>query len=265
MLKKGIKTKLHQGHRSLLNNKTVSIIGNATDITENLLNNLAKDSQLFVCNHFAKADWKQTPQPFIYFLGDPDFGSVDVAHKDKDIAILPKLISIKYMYTPVFTSEGIMQGIDAIMKEIHGRILPINYLYANYRGGGKLGDFDYELQNGLQEYQNVLVLMLQAAIYMGAKNINLYGFKFSNILTYPLNKKRHHFFDEKEVWQWRGYKENTEISPSAQIIFFRDNYCTLMQLQKINEHAKKKGINITNYTPDSLLAIFDKKSSAKYV
>jgi len=262
MLKMGIGTRLQSRHQSLLKKRTVSIIGNAGDITERLLHKVSRSSVLFVCNQFAMANWEVVPQPYLYFLGDPRYGSIDTSQPNDDIAKLPSLMAAKFSYTPIFTSEGILNCFNRAMMDLHGRLFPISYIYAPYRGG-KLGDYDYQLQDGLQEYQNILALMLQAAIYMGATNIKLYGFKFSNISNYPLEKDRHHFFDEDKVFQWR-HKDNSTIASLEQVAFFRDNWFTLMQLYNIGQAAIAKGIRLTDFTPNSLLAVFDRSHSVHY-
>ncbi len=211
----------------------------------------------FLCNNFANCKSSHDLHPLLYFLGDPAYANMSTYQAGGNSENLLEDIAAHFPYTTIFTSSAIAKAIDSYASaslSIGKKDLRI--MHSPFRGGNLLGPFDYEICNGLEHFQNILVLMLQVAIFLGFTDINLYGFEFSSILTYPLQTGWHHFYSRQNENQWGDCKDS-DITGVDQLEFFRSCFFTLAQLKNIRDHADSNGVKISNYTPGSLLKIFD--------
>lgn len=247
-----IHKKVVSGHSRLLKGQVVHLLGCGPSLATVELRQLAKTGRLFVCNGFAHSGI-QCIYPMLYFLGDPLYGDIEYLASE---GIIEK-IALIYTHVTIFTSEGLAEVIGnyaaRACKELDSTML---LLSSKFVGGSPCGPFKCTLSEGLEHYQNILVLMLQVAIFMNAKRICLHGFDFGNILGYPLNVDRHHFYSESHELQWDC--SHHDEPGLKQLEFFRSAYLTLAQLVSLKEFAREKAIQIANHSPTTILETFDK-------
>ena len=251
------RTRLDERLKNACEGQNIFLIGNGPSLSLHSLEQYSRAGQLFTCNGFASCKKITNISPLLYFLGDPIFRDEKEARLSKfGPKIIEDLVN-KYPYTTLFTSDGVADGLiswaSRLFDENEGTL---HILESNFRGGAIVGGFDLQLEKGIQDYQNILVLMLQVALYLKPKNIYLDGFDFSTILTYPTKKMVAHFYDSDKSISWRDQKDPRGAS---QLEFFRSCFFTLSQIESIREIATKLGINIINLSGASMLEAFTKQ------
>jgi len=250
--------RLSNCHCQMLGGQTIHLIGNGPNLDLTTLKKLT--GKIFTCNGFALSNEASEIAPMLYFLGDPICGTEGFLARKR----LLENIIVKCPYAHIFTSEEIARSIFSYWhrSELATKIGPPRILYSPYTGGGPpRSSYRLDLGNGLEDYQNVLVLMIKVALFMGAAEICLHGFDFSSILRYPHRQGKQHFYENEKTPQWHCSTLNHTDNGHRQIEFFRSSYLTLVQLSNLRVLSERKGVKITNYNKNSLLEVFEKRNA----
>lgn len=200
---------------------TCIILGNGPSLLRFLPELHQRTSQqhipMFACNTFYTLESAKSLRPSFYALGDPVFETD--AYIENLAAIFSDIVDA-YPGISFVTSER-------IASHLYSKLSPYDELicriYASkFSGFSQHGQYSFHLDSHIEPYQNVLILMLQYAIFMGFKRILLYGFDLTMSTDYHTRSAAHAV--RKDVYRWK----KLPVSISQEEVAFKDR---LLRLQ----------------------------------
>jgi hypothetical protein len=180
--------------------KTCIILGNGPSLRRSIpiiCDNASRGAiPIFACNTFYEIDFAKSIRPTFYVFGDPVFESDDYISNLKEI--FDNIVD-SYPGVVFLTSQKIGIHLYNKLIELNHRYFKI--YYSPFSGFITPGRYSFSLEKCIEPYQNVLLLMLQYAIFMGFKEILLYGFDLTN--SHDYHKKSEQHAVKKDVYKWR--------------------------------------------------------------
>jgi hypothetical protein len=185
---------------SLSAGSTCIILGNGPSLRDSIpivLEQAAKEGcSIFACNAFYQIEFAKSIRPTFYVLGDPVFESDEYIYNLREIF---REIVEAYPGVVFLTSQNIGLHLYNKLTPLEDHYCKIYYsAFSWYMAPGK---YSFRLDKCIEPYQNVLLLMLQYAIFLGFKKILLYGFDLSN--SHDYHKKSVQHAVNKDVYKWR--------------------------------------------------------------
>jgi hypothetical protein len=159
-------------------------------------------------------------------------------------------------------STAILNVQDFPFLKEHNLLTTTKCYYANYtkplEALNKLG-----IQADKYSYlsQNVSIMALQMALYMGASEIILLGCDHDWIFT-ALDNRQNHFYDDAKSIIYKGQEETSKRNIFNDIL--NPYFIMFKQYQYINEYVVRQGTcKIYNASKRSLLDVFEKRDFEK--
>jgi hypothetical protein len=197
-------------------------------------------------------------KPLFYVLADPAFFNPNKCYDGTEILkkILDKTTWKMTLFVPWEHAH------TAKIKSTEW----VNVQYVNqsfYNGPEKYRMCLYERNLAMPKVDNVLASAIYLAIYMGYKNVELYGVEHSWTRDIYVNSKNQtcirdrHFYDEDEV------NENVIIDESGREMKFHEVLKMYMNYfpayWELRELADKHDCRVINCTPNSFIDAFERK------
>jgi hypothetical protein len=190
----------------------------------------------FACNTYAMFNIPSIPVPSYYVLGDPLFQSDDyienlgdifrsIAYRFPGITFLTSTLIAKHLYSKI-----------AAYSDICCKIV-----YAPFGPHQVAGKYLFNLEQRIEPYQNILVLMIQYAVFLGFKKINLFGFDLSMSHSYR-PKASDYFGDQILTYNWKKKPDE----PSA-LLQKSNSMLVHRQIQVAVESAKALNVEVLWY------------------
>lgn len=234
--------------------KSVLRILCTSDSMRQQLESLGSDADYMVVNSFVLDEAYKKVCPKYYVIADPNFFSVlhevvEKIYKDTTwpmVLFVPQKNASQY---EVFGSENI-------------RVLPVNT--SPYVGPTQYRDICYDQNLAAPPIYNVLNMALYIAIYLGYKQIELYGVEHSwtRFITVGDDNKVYrydsHFYDKEKAEQIVYQREVDGSFPMLHEIL--EEYASLFKTYwELRELAERRGCRIINCTKGSFIDAFDRK------
>jgi hypothetical protein len=228
-----------------LKGETVFILATGPSIKKQNLKILAGKNCFSVSNFFVHEDFKFLSPKFHFFAAshDPITGEQYWSWlRDAETHFPEKL--------------NVILSVDSALEYIL-KIFPKQNVFHYIVGNKKITpNPDLDLTKVLPRIQGITHLALYWAMYMGAKKIYLLGCDHDRILHVGTST---HFYEQNQHAMVRkGYNEWSYGTESMQDRF-KAHYELWQKYKEIKEYADKRGIEIWNSTPGSLLDIFPRK------
>jgi hypothetical protein len=188
---------------------------------------------VFACNAYSTYSFPGMPIPSYYVLGDPLFQSDDYIDNLESF-----FCSIVRRFPGVTLATS-----QSISKHIYRKILGhpdilCKILYAPFGPHPLSGKYMFNLQHNIEPYQNVLVLMIQYAVFLGFRKIELFGFDLSMSHSYQ-QKASDYFAEQTLTYSWI-YKP---AAPSDHVIN-QKKALLRNQIQAVIDSARELNVEI---------------------
>ena len=240
------------------------VLGNGPSLLDQfdfILNN-RDGSELICLNGFSRSDKYELLKPELYFLIDPVFFKDD--WETYDIATSTLLnIKQKTNWNLLLIIPRKWKNSKSVKQLSDNKNISIGYINHVPMVGSlnfiKKTLFKLELCTPV--FQNVLIAAIFFGINRKYKEINLFGTDHSwlNDLIVDKNNtaylKDHHFYEAKTI-----KLVNIDKSPKKAYVFINQIQTMLREYSVLNSYARVMGVKIINFTIDSHIESFDKKS-----
>lgn len=255
-----LRTKCNMALKDNINNlprpkKSVLRILCTSDSMHQQLKSLGSDADYMVVNSFVMDEAYKKVSPRYYVIADPNFFGtlhtvVEKIYADTAwpmILFVPQENASKY---EVFRNENI-------------RVLPVNT--TPYAGATRYRDICYDHNLAAPPIYNVLNMALYVAIYLGYKNVELYGVEHSwtKFITVGEDNKLYrfdsHFYDKEKV-EKTVYQRAVDGSYIKMHEILEEYAALFRTYWEIQELAKRKDCRIINCTQGSYIDAFERKS-----
>lgn len=252
-----------KSHRSTISkvanhNDSIIIMGNGPSLNDTISQHgdILKSTPTLAVNFAANAPQFTELRPRFYVLADPHFF---IAVNDPNVMKLINNLSIvDWEMTLFIPFEAKKRGFNINNKNV--KIEYFNFLAVE--GFKWIENASYSSGRGMPRPRNVLIPAIMIAIKMGYKTIYITGADHSWTKTLSVNENNEvisiqpHFYKEDEQEEKRIRVDYLK-HPLPKIIY--SFYLAFNAYHKIQEYAKRKGINIYNSTPDSFIDAFPRK------
>ena len=201
-------------------NKLCHILGNGPSLKDSL--SAAKVSAerhegiIMAANTYYLSDSEIFPAPHYYVFGDP------VLQTDDYIANLENIfldVTARYPGVNILSSRLIANHISRKLNK-YDRELIYRIFHTDFSDFLVKGQYSFALEQSLEPYQNVLIMMMQFAIFLGHKKLCLHGFDLS--MSHNYQEKREDYFHRQSPYSWKtkpAKKTAHEITSSKNLIF----------------------------------------------
>lgn len=239
------------------NHSLLRILGNG-DSLKMVLNNVSKFSDYMVMNaHVLHSSYKDL-KPRYYVLADPAFFKPRSNFDGR--YIVQKILNETNWEMTLFIPWEHTKGARLESTEW----VKVEYLnQSEYCGPEQYREYLYEHNLAMPAVNNVLAASIYLSIYLGYKNVELYGVEHSWTRDIYVNNKNQvclrdsHFYDKEEV------KENVIVDSNGIPKKFHEVLKMYMEYfpayWELRELADKHSCRIINCTPDSFIDAFEKE------
>ncbi|HLP21165.1 MAG TPA: 6-hydroxymethylpterin diphosphokinase MptE-like protein [Chitinophagales bacterium] len=219
------------------------ILGTGPSLLKHDLTQLANE-QVFVVNSFYQHDQINIISPNFYVFADPGFYRIEVPSVLKwweDFASKSKNLGISF-FLPIQLKNT---GVHTLLKDEKVYFLDLGLPF--YKDAA----YKFDPTQTVNGVQNVLVLCIQLAIYMGFKDIYLLGADH-DWLTNFMYKEQTHFYAKENV-EMEGLEQNHLLYYNWWLSAVNEKF---RQYKEVNVFAKDKGVRIYNASEAGVLDVF---------
>ena len=242
----------YQPKKSLLR-----ILGNGSSL-KSLIDKMADDCEYMVMNsHVLHSSYLEL-KPRYYVLADPAFFHPRPSYDGTKI--VRKILDETTWEMTLFIPWEHTRGIDLKSTDW----VTIEYVnQSDYRGPEQFREYIYEHNLAMPTVNNVLVSAIYLAIYIGYKDVELYGVEHSWTRDIYVNSKNqtclrdNHFYDKEMV------DDNVIVDCKGNPMRFYEVLKLYMDYfpayWELRELADRHGCHITNCTQNSFIDAFEKR------
>lgn len=182
-------------------NKICHILGNGPSLKDSL--NAVKVSAerhegiVMAANTYYLSDPEIFPAPHYYVFGDP------VLQTDDYIANLENIfleVTTRFPGINILSSRLIANHISRKLNKYDSK-LTYRILCTDFNDFFVKGQYSFALEQSLEPYQNVLIMMMQFAIFLGHKKLCLHGFDLS--MSHNYQEKPEDYFHRQSPYAWK--------------------------------------------------------------
>lgn len=222
-----------------IKNKSCILIGQGPSLLSHLqaINQSVSlnGSIIFACNTYFYCKNGDLPIPNFYVLGDPVF------QNDKYISNLTEIFSSivnRYPGINFLTSSNIAKHI--YLKLLPSNSAPCRIIYAPFGDHLIKNTYSFRLDINIEPYQNILLLMIQFAVYLGFADLHLYGFDLT-MSHNPLIRTTQ-YFDQVCPYKWavKPIRSPEQITYASNLLDHQIRLCL--------KSAFCKGVKVTRYS-----------------
>jgi len=250
-----------------LTEKSCLIIGNGPSIAITLaqITSDFPDNDIFVVNNFAESDWYKKIKPTYYVFADPMYWiKFNSPAGKKELEILIKIKEATDWRLTILIPFSALKAFKLIFDDCPHIILRyFNDIILNT--GTTLDYLLYQQSLACPAIQNVMVQSIYLALNIGYKEINLVGADHSWTKEIRVNDENivclidNHFYDQDQMPRLQPW------SPPDAPSYKMHEILIILAKAFSGYHVLKKyadflGTTIYNYTPDSFVDAFQRKS-----
>ena len=237
--------------------KLLRILGNG-DSLKSVVDLMTQDCDYMVMNSHVLHPSFTELKPRYYVLADPAFFHPNACYDGTEI--VKRVLTETNWSMTLFVPWEHARTINLMSTEW----VTIQYVNQSaYNGSEQHRQYAYDHNLAMPEVNNVLASAIYLAIYLGYKNVELYGVEHSWTRDLYVNKDNHtclkdsHFYDKEDV------RDNVIIDEAGRIMKFHE----VLQMYadyfpaywELRDLADKHGCKIVNCTPNSFIDAFEKR------
>lgn len=233
------------------------ILGNGNSL-KSAVDSMSQDCDYMVMNsHVLHTSYSEL-KPRYYVLADPAFFHPNACYDGKDV--VKRIFADTKWKMTLFVSWEHTNSVD-FPKSEWVTVQRVNQ--CSYNGPEQHREYVYEHNLAMPEVNNVLASAIYLGIYMGYKNVELYGVEHSWTKDIYVNDKNQtcirdsHFYDKEEV------QDNVIINEYKRPLKFHEvlrMYAVYFPAYwELRELADKHNCKIFNCTPHSFIDAFERK------
>ncbi len=233
------------------------ILGNG-DSLKSVVDTMVQDCDYMVMNSHVLHPSYLDLKPRYYVLADPTFFHPNACYDGTKV--VKKILTETNWPMTLFVPWEHTRGVKIESTEW----VEVQYVNQSlYKGPEQYRKYLYEHNLAMPNVNNVLASAIYLAIYMGYKNVELYGVEHSWTRDLYVNRQNHtclkdsHFYDTEDV------ESNVIIDGTGKpmkfhevIRMYADYFPAYWELREL---ADKHGCHIFNCTPNSFIDAFEKK------
>ena len=244
--------------------KECCILGNGPSLNLELENNISHfaNRDIFVVNSFAKSDYYQILRPSFYLLIDPVYWASNISNDfQSDIMILEDIIiKTTWSINMIVPYVAYKKLSFVLRKNPLVKVYFYNHTIFSYKNSLDFILYSNHLATPL--LQNVLGAGIFNAINLGYKQIELFGADHSWLYDMCVDEENRVCWVEKHFYGTVGIrplkKANGENYLMSEILLAYSKM--FFGYQKLEKYAKKKFVNVYNYTEKSFIDSFERRS-----
>lgn len=235
--------------------KVLRICGNGSSLNSQKLNEATNVEYMVVNRHVVSANYVEI-KPSFYVLADKHFFNTN---EGKDIV---NQIFLKTKWNMILF---VPYGFDKSIEQNNNEFITIQpFSQCPLNSDSKLAYYLYDNHKAMPKLQNVINGALMLAIWLGFKNIELYGVEHSWTKLLFVDDDNNvcltneHFYDKAKV----DYRKFSDIQDGERTTISKclRNYSLMFEAYlNIAKYARYKGCNIINCTPNSFIDAFPRK------
>lgn len=250
-----LKDKINNISRS--NRPSLRILGNGNSLSLEL-NTMSSDIEYMVMNSHVLHDSYFALKPKYYVIADPAFFKPRFNFDGR--YIVQKILTVTNWNMTLFVPWEHAKGIKLESTEW----VKVEYVnQSEYRGPEQYREYLYEHNLAMPMVNNVLASAIYLSIYLGYKNVELYGVEHSWTRDIYVNNKNqvclrdNHFYD-KEVVQEKVIVDSDGCPKKFHEVLkmYMEYFPAYWELREL---ANKHNCQIVNCTPNSFIDAFDKR------
>lgn len=238
--------------------RALNILGNGDSLRDAMLH-LDSSADYMVLNGMVKSPFYQQLKPKYYVLADPGFFHTNKAFDG--ISMTREILEKTTWPMTLFVPWTHTRNVDWLQSTEFVQVVKVND--SNYFGPEEYRQYCYEHNLAMPNVENVLVMCLYIGMYIGYKDIHLYGFEHSWTRYLYVNNDNFvclhdsHFYDSPNLQDEIQYKGDGQPFKMHEILrMYADMFAAYWDVRIL---ANKKNVKIINYSPNSFIDAFGKE------
>ncbi len=259
-------SKLNPKELPAIENERINIIANGPSVKE-LNSSIFINEDVLCVNRFAATDLFHIIKPKYYVLVAPEFWISNVPDGYHEKLRLPTFNGLSKVDWPMIVFidvKSTKNDFDVFLHELNSNISTVAINLNPIDGTSFMSSFLIKRKLGMPRPHNVLIPSIMVALWMGYKEINLYGVDHSWLPLVQVDEQNRVLLEQKHFYD----EGKTKPRPMRNIKFedrklhemLHKFYLSFKSYHFINKMAEKSDVVIQNCTPGSFIDAFPRKN-----